>query len=930
MSTKKGKRINNKKDKKNLEKTKKYKVENKKKTEEKSELENTRVIKDNAAIKNSKVKKEKSKKNSKNKKKIWKKVLLGLIIFGAIAIMIGVAIVIGIFTSDKYKVSRDELIIKNFNTNVLDAEGNVIATLNGDENRKWVAYAEMPEYLPKMFIALEDERYYEHHGIDLKRTIGATAGFIFGGGSSSYGGSTITQQLIKNTFKDDEDSGLAGVQRKIREMARAYNVENVLSKTEILELYLNKIFMGGTYYGVQTASEYYFSKNVQDLSLAEAAYLVGINTSPNAYEPFSTEQEEIDRIKYKTKVVLEKFKEEAPNLEYELTDEVYNAALAEVDAGLAFQKGSVTTGANSYTYHTAAAIEQIIKQLQEEKELTYDAARAMIYNNGYTIYTTQKTSVQNAMQEEYYKDKYIKTSKTTKDENGNFVHSQSAMVIIDHTNGQVVGTMGGLGTDSLTSGQNRATQSTRQPGSSIKPISVIAPALEKGVIVASTVFDNSTTTFGGNFTPSSSTSGLTTVRHGIEISSNIMQCKILSLLGVSNSISFTKNMGITSLVTSKEDSIHNDESLPSMALGGLTNGVSPLEMAAAYAAIANNGEYISPTFYTKVVDSDGNTIIECKQETRQVMSAQNAYVLKKILTEPVRGNGGTATTCWISGMEVGAKTGTTNDNYDRWLCGITPYYAAATWTGFDKNEDINRYYYGNPSAQLWGTIMRAIHKELPNKSFDRPSGVVTAKICMDSGKVAVETCTRTETEYFVRGTVPGACAGHEKVTICKQTGKIATEKCPEVEEKTLVTKPETENTRLWVTKEDGKYDVPTENCDVHKVVEVEMPNVVGKKLADAKKTLEDKKLKVEIVYEENKDKDNGIVIKQSVKEKEKVTEGTTITLTVNKIKEPEEKPEDNKPEENTNTQTNTTVTNTTDTETGGEITDTPVVSNAVE
>lgn len=874
---------------------------------EENELEKTKKYKPRKAKKKNEGKEKKVK-----KKKIWKKLLLGVIILFALIAIIGVAVVIGIFSSSKYKVSRDELIIKNFNTKVLDSEENVIATLNGDENRKWVPIDQMPEYLPKMFIALEDERYYSHRGVDIKRTVGATLGFVFGGGSSSYGGSTITQQLIKNTFKDDDNSGVAGIQRKIREIARAYNTEKVLSKNEILELYLNKIFMGGTYYGVQTASEYYFSKNVQDLSLAEAAYLVAINTSPNAYEPFSEEPEKIDRIKTKTKIVIEKFKEQASILEYELTEEAYNTAITEIDNGLAFKKGVVTTGANAYTYHTAAAIEQIINELQEEKQLTYDAARAMIYNNGYTIYTTQKTSVQNAMQEEYVKDKYIKTSKKTKDENGNFVHSQSAMVIIDHTNGQVIGTMGGLGTDSLTSGQNRATQSTRQPGSSIKPISVIAPALEKGVVVASTVFDNSTTTFGGRFTPSSSTSGLTTVRHGIEISSNIMQCKILSLLGVRNSMTFAKNMGLSTLVTSEEDSEHNDESLASMALGGLTKGVSPLEMAAAYAAVANNGQYISPTFYTKVLDSDGNVIIESKQETREVMSAQNAYVLKEILTEPVTGNGGTATTCWISGMEVGAKTGTTNDNFDRWLCGITPYYAAATWTGFDKNEDINRYYYGNPSAQLWGTIMRAIHKELPSKRFDRPSGVVTAKICMDSGYVATESCARTETEYFVKGTVPGACGGHEKIKICKETGKIATENCKDVEEKTTITKPAKENTSLWVTKDDKKYDVPTENCDVHKVVEIEVPNVVGKKLSEAKKILEDKKLKVEVVYEENKKKDDGIVLKQSVKDKEKVKEGAIITITVNKIKNNDNNDDNEKPTNTqTNTQTNTDSGNTT-------------------
>ena len=229
-------------------------------------------------------------KNNNKGKKILKRVIITIIVLGILLAIIGSAVVIGIFSSSKYKVSRDTLEIKNFNTKVLDSEGNVIATLNGDENRKWVSIDEMPEYLPKLFVALEDERFYSHKGIDIKRTIGATLGFITGGGSSNYGGSTITQQLVKNTFSDDENSGFAGVERKIREMARAMNVEKVLSKTEILELYLNKILMGGTYYGVGTAAEYYFSKDVKDLTLAECAYLVAINPAPNAYKPFSEEE----------------------------------------------------------------------------------------------------------------------------------------------------------------------------------------------------------------------------------------------------------------------------------------------------------------------------------------------------------------------------------------------------------------------------------------------------------------------------------------------------------------------------------------------------------------------------------------------------------------------------------------------------------------
>lgn len=846
-----------------------------------------------------KTKQNKPKKGNKKSKKIWKKIIIAMIIFFMLLAVIGVAVVIGIFSSDKYKVSRDQLIIKNFNSKVVDSEGNVIATLNGDENRKWVSIEDMPEYLPKMFVALEDERYYSHKGIDIKRTLGATVGFVLGKGSSSYGGSTITQQLVKNTFNDKEDSGLAGVERKVREMARAYNVEKVLSKNEILELYLNKILMGGTYYGVGTAAEYYFSKNVKDLSIAECAYLVAINPAPNAYEPFSTEEKEIERIKNKTKVVLAKFKEEASGLGYNLTDEEYNKSVEEVETGLAFKEGKVTTGAESYSYHTAAAISQAIEQLMEEQNLTATAAEAIIKNNGYTIYTTQITSIQEIMQAEYAKDKYIVNGKE-KNKDGSLKnpgHTQSAMVIIEPTTGYVVGTMGGLGTDSNPTGYNRAIQGTKQPGSSIKPIGVVAPALEAGTVVASTVYDDSATTFKGGYNPHNSGgyNGLQTVRHAIEHSSNIVNIKILTELGPSKGAEFLRNMNF--------DKLADEDIGASLALGATS--VTPLQMAAAYAMIANDGVYIEPTFYTKVEDSDGNVILEAKQETKRMMSVENSYILKEILTAPVTGAGGTATTCWIKGMEVGAKTGSTDDYKDRWLCGITPYYAAACWFGFD-NQERPQGISGNGAAKLWGEIMRSVHSGLASKRFTKPAGVVTAKICLDSGCVATESCTRTETEYFAKGTVPGACEGHTKLTICKETGKIANEYCPDVEEKTFLVKPAKENTTLWSTNPGDKYNIPTENCDIHKEPEkkqVEVPNVIGKKSSEAKKVLEEKGLKVEIVYEENKNKDDGIVLKQSKEEKTKVDEGTTITITVNKVKT-EEKP-------NENTQTNT-VTNTID------------------
>lgn len=857
--------------------------------------------------KTKKYKTKKVNKKDKKNKKMLKKILLGIVIFCVILGIIGVAVVIGIFSSDKYKVDPKEVHVENGNSQVVDAEGNVLAIIRGDENRKLVTLEEMPEYLPKMFVALEDERFYSHKGIDIKRTIGATVGFIFGKGSSSYGGSTITQQLIKNSFEDNESSGLGGIQRKIREMARARNTEKVLSKNEILESYLNLILMGGTYYGVGAASQYYFDKDVSQLSLAESAFLVAINPSPNAYKAFSTEQKDIDKIKNKTKVVLAKFKEEAPNLEYELTEDAYNAAVAEVEAGLAFKEGRMVTGATSYSYHTAAAIDQAINQLMEEKGLKRDAAELAIRNNGYVIHSTQVTSIQQIMEAEYAKDRYIVNGKEKKKDGSllNEGHTQSAMVIIEPTTGYVVGCMGGLGTDSNAAGLNRATNSNKQPGSSIKPIGVVAPALEAGTVTAATVYDDSATVFKGGYNPHNSGgyNGLLTVRHAIEHSSNIVNIKILLDLGPSKGAEFLRNMNFTK--------ISDDDIGASFALGATS--VTPLQMASAYAMVANDGVYIEPTFYTKVEDSEGNVVLEAKQDTKRIMSTENAYVLKEILTAPVTGAGGTATTCWIKGMEVGAKTGSTDEYKDRWLCGITPYYAAATWFGFD-NQERPQGISGNAAATIWGNVMRSVHTNLPSKRFTKPAGVVTAKICLDSGCVATESCARTETEYFVKGTVPGVCEGHQKLNICKETGKIANEYCTDVEEKTFLTKPAKENTSLWTTNAGDKYNVPTETCDVHKEPEkkqVEVPNVIGKKSADAKKALEAKGLKVEIVYEENKNKDDGIVLKQSKEEKTKVEEGTTITITVNKKSKPgnEEKPPENTVNTNTenNIKENTTV-----------------------
>lgn len=879
MSNKRGKRAASRRA---DDRTKRYKFDE----EEKTHKSNYRT----------KTKKGKNKVTSEKKKKI-KKVLL--IIF-AVCVVLGltlIGVVAGIFFSDKWALKEEELTIKAMNTVVYDKDGNQIAELTGDENRVIIKKEDMCEYLPKAFVAIEDERFYNHKGVDIKRTAAATLTFLFNKGESSFGGSTITQQLVKNLMKDDSDSGMAGVERKIREMSRAYQIEKTINKEQILELYLNIIFMGGQYHGVETASEFYFSKSAKDLSITECAFLAGINHSPNRYNPYNEENKEevTERIKKRTKTVLSKMLE----LEY-INKEQYDTSVAEVDAGITFTKGTTNTNA-LYSYHTSAAIKEILNELVEQNDISMEAAKVQIYSGGYKIYTTQDSNIQAEMEKEFQNEKHLKKSSITKDEEGNYVHSQSAMVIIDHSTGYVVGTMGALGNDSnAATGINRGTQTLRQIGSTMKPIGGVAPALEAGVITAGTVFDDSVTKFG-EYNPHNSTGylGLATVREGIEISSNIMNLKVMALLGPSNSIEFLKKAGVTTLDDDK------DNSLP-LVLGALYNGMSVLETAGAYAMIANDGEYIEPTYYTKVEDYSGKTVLETTQRRERCMSVENAYIMQEVLTAPVTGRGGTATTCWVKGMEVGAKTGSTDDNKDRWLCGFTPYYAAACWYGFDQPEVIHSR--GNPAAQLWGPIMRAIHTNLESKKFDKPDGVTSARICKDSGKLATDKCTRTITEYFVKGTVPTACEGHKILRICTETGLLANENCPHVEERLTLQRPETERNPSWKTNYGDKYTEIKEICTQHTesheepeeepeetVEQVKCPSLKGMTKAEAKKALEKLGL-VAAFTEVTSDEEKGTVIRQDVDSGDMVNKGTTINIQISKGPSTSE----SEPEENEN------------------------------
>ena len=371
--------------------------------------------------------------------------------------------------------------------------------------------------------------------------------------------------------------------------------------------------------------------------------------------------------------------------------------------------------------------------------------------SGSSIYSTQNSDIQKVVENECKNKKYVLKSSKNDD------YAQAAVVIMDQSNGYVIACSGGLGEKTKSRGFNRATQMKRQTGSSMKPVAVLAPAIEKKLVTNVTVFADEPTTFtdynGEAYSPIDydNYKGSITLRQAVESSQNIPFVKLMEQLTPQVSIRYLKKMGITTL---------NDKDVNlALALGGLDQGISPLEFAGAYSSIANDGVYIEPTFYTKIDSHSNETILVSKQKKRRVISKDSAFILKQLLTEPVTGSAGTATYCSISGMDVAAKTGTTNENYDRWLCGFTPYYTAVCWYGFDMNESIN-FNGKNPAGLIWSSVMKNIHSGLPSKKFEKTDGVVTSTICRDSGKVANSSCPNTFTEYFLKGTVPDMCTQH--------------------------------------------------------------------------------------------------------------------------------------------------------------------------
>ena len=647
--------------------------------------------------------------------------IFALIMFIVIAIIIFYIISLVKWYSLMKNIMRCE------NSMVLDSNGNVIAVIGDNRIQENVDWNRVPENLKNAYISIEDKNFNKHMGVSVRRTGGAILSYVTHKGSSAYGGSTITQQVVKNITGENETK----ITRKVTEWDRAIKTEILFSKDDILRTYFNIIYVGPNIYGVNMGAKYYFDKDVADLSLAECAYMAGLTHSPNTYNPFSENKNE-EKIKNRTVTVLDVMLQEGY-----INQEDHDKAVEETNKGLKFKQGKVEAKGNgNYSYMVDATINEVVEDLAKEKKISKAFATNYLYLGGLRIKSTQNTDVQKAIEDECSKNRYILKSNNVKN-----ATSQAAMIIIDHKNGHVVGCVGGLGEKTTSRGFNRATQAVRQTGSAIKPIAVLGPALEENIITPVSVYDDTKTTFENNYSPDDFDKplGNITVRRAVESSQNIPFVRIMEQLTSKTSIKYMEKQGITTLTD-------KDNALP-IALGGLDKGISPLQMAGAYASIANDGVYLEPIFYTTGENYKGKKVLKNKQKKKKVYSKNTAYVLKELLTQPVKGTYGTAKVCQIPGFETAAKTGTTDNFYDKWLCGFTEYYTGVTWYGFDECEKIEEV--GTSNANLiWSNVMKEVHKNLIKKDFSMPGGVQQVEICSDSGKIAGDRCRNTYIEYF--------------------------------------------------------------------------------------------------------------------------------------------------------------------------------------
>ena len=568
-----------------------------------------------------------------------------------------------------------------------------LATLHGSENRIWVDLEDIPDYLVKALVAIEDHRFYEHKGVDWYRTVGAMFTMLTGG-DDSFGGSTITQQLIKNLTGNKEVT----VQRKLIEIFQALEVEKKYDKDEIIEWYLNAVYFGEGCDGIYTAAQKYFGKGPSQLTLAESASIVGIVNLPTYYSPFYSEENNKER----QETVLRRMYE-LGYISYDEYEEAKNEQLVFT------RSDNEVADQEIYSYYVEAVIKDVTEDLMEQKGISQDTARQLLYNGGYRVYSCLDPYIQECVD-----NVYLDVENFPKPYRANDQQLQSAMVIMDPYTGEVVAMSGGVGEKTGNLVLNRATDALRAPGSSFKPLAVYAPAIELGLITPSTLVNDApreeVEMSQNQWYPNNSDfkyRGIIDIATGVRLSLNTVAAQVLDKLGLDASTNFLKNkLGITSLVP-------DDYNYASLALGELTNGISVLEMAQAYCTFDNSGIFTEARTYSRVTDAAGNIVLDNQPKTHVAMKSSTATNITSLLFSAA--NYGTGSESIFSGQAIAGKTGTSSYNWNRWFAGYTPYYVGVVWTGFDQPEQM--YVYGNPAAQVWRRVMQQVHAGLEYKSF---------------------------------------------------------------------------------------------------------------------------------------------------------------------------------------------------------------------
>ena len=751
-------------------------------------------------------------------------VLLSLIFLLVCSISLGLGVFRGILATTP-DVSEANIMPVGYATYIYDGNGNMIQKLTGSNaNRVAVSISDIPLHMQHAIVAIEDERFYEHNGIDIKGIVRAGAngiGRLATGRIPNEGASTLTQQLLKNNVFTTwtQENQLDRVKRKVQEQFLALQLEANLTKegkdtkSVILENYLNTINLGAGTYGVQTASYKYFDKSVSELTLSECAVLAAIPQNPTAFNPIIHPDNNAERRAKVLRNMMDQGYISQSEYEEALADKVYDRiAQAQEKQD---QKDSV------YSYFVDATISQVLEDLKTQKGYTDTQASNALYSGGLRIYTTQDPIIQSIVDEEYadpsnfpvgskvglnwaltitkadgtqqnyskemlrlyfqdtedenfellfdsddeaqsYVDKY--KAHILQEEPGSQIFAerisftmepQSSMTIMDQKTGYVKAIIGGRGEKTASLTMNRATDSTRQPGSTFKIVSTYATALEKGETLA-TIYKDEKYAYEDGTEVRNATGrylGDITIRKAIEQSVNVVAVKTLTEVTPQAGYDQLLKFGFTTLADNEEinGQVYTDIRQP-LALGGITHGVTNLELTAAYAAIANGGIYNSPSFYTTVTDSDGNVILEHQTDTHEAVSNSTAYLLTSAMEDVV--TSGTGKALQLGSMPVAGKTGTTSDYNDVWFAGFTPYYTAAVWAGYDGNQKLAKgSTYRTYHKTLWQKIMKRIHEGLPATDFVMPSSVEKATLCAKSGLLAGAHCKKI-TEYFARSTIP--------------------------------------------------------------------------------------------------------------------------------------------------------------------------------